>query len=92
MKIEVITLHGVWNYGSVLQALATQSFFEQLGCTVEFINYKRNDFRSIGNYLCYTCKDDPFLKSILKPVLKPFHLAYSIIRMPGSFGLCVKIL
>lgn len=26
MKIEVITLHGVWNYGSVLQALATQSF------------------------------------------------------------------
>ena len=50
MKIEVITLHGVWNYGSVLQALATQSFFEQLGCTVEFINYKRNDFRSIGNY------------------------------------------
>ena len=31
MKIEVITLHGVWNYGSVLQALATQYFFEQLG-------------------------------------------------------------
>ena len=49
MKIEVITLHGVWNYGSVLQALATQSFFEQLGCTVEFINYKRNDFRSFPN-------------------------------------------
>ena len=83
MKIEVITLHGVWNYGSVLQALATQSFFEQLGCTVEFINYKRNDFRSIGNYLCYTCKDDPFLKSILKSLV----LLPTVIHWKRMFGI-----
>lgn len=83
MKIEVITLHGVWNYGSVLQALATQYFFEQLGYTVEFINYKRNDFRSIGNYLCYTCKDDPFLKSILKSLV----LLPTVIHWKRMFGM-----
>lgn len=45
IKIDIITLHAVQNYGSVLQALATQELFEQHGCCVTMINYIRNDVR-----------------------------------------------
>jgi polysaccharide pyruvyl transferase WcaK-like protein len=39
MKIAVITLHRVFNYGSVLQAYATQKIFEHTGNDVEIIDY-----------------------------------------------------
>ncbi len=59
MKIDVITLHAVQNYGSVLQALATQKILEEHGGEVEIINYIREDVkyenilkaRSGGNFL-----------------------------------------
>ena len=41
-KITVITLQNVRNYGSVLQALATQHVMEQLGLECNFINYYKN--------------------------------------------------
>lgn len=34
-KVTVITLHNVRNYGSVLQALATQHVFQELGVITE---------------------------------------------------------
>lgn len=43
MKVSVITLHTVNNYGSVLQTYATQKVLENLGCKVEFIDYYRKD-------------------------------------------------
>lgn len=43
MKVDVITLHNVSNYGSCLQAYATQTLFKQLGCEVEIIDYYRKD-------------------------------------------------
>jgi len=39
MKISVITLHRVFNFGSVLQAYATQMLFEKLGHETEIIDY-----------------------------------------------------
>lgn len=39
MKISLITLQSVRNYGSVLQAFATQSLFESIGFDVEIVNY-----------------------------------------------------
>jgi polysaccharide pyruvyl transferase WcaK-like protein len=39
MKICIITLHRVFNYGSALQAYATQKIFEQTGNEVEIIDY-----------------------------------------------------
>ena len=39
MKISVITIHRVYNFGSVLQAFATQKIFESKGCEVEVIDY-----------------------------------------------------
>lgn len=45
MKIDVITLHAVQNYGSVLQALATQELFKEHGCEIQIINYVRENVR-----------------------------------------------
>lgn len=48
MKISVITLHRVRNYGSSLQTLATQSFFEKMGFDVEIIDYYPERYTSLG--------------------------------------------
>lgn len=45
MKIDIITLHAVQNYGSVLQAFATQELFRQYGCDITIINYVREDVK-----------------------------------------------
>ena len=41
MKIDIITLHYIRNYGSVLQTYATQAKFESMGYEVEIIDYVR---------------------------------------------------
>lgn len=43
MKIAVITRHAVSNYGSLLQAFATQQVLESMGYTCEIIDYIRDD-------------------------------------------------
>lgn len=51
MKIGLVTIYNVPNYGSVLQAFATQKLFEKLGHECELIqyNYRNNDyFQKIG--------------------------------------------
>ena len=40
-KIEIITLHYIKNYGSVLQTYATQKKFELMGYECEVIDYIR---------------------------------------------------
>lgn len=49
MKIAIITLHRVFNYGSVLQAYATQKIFEKTGHDVEVIDYitEQRTFRKL---------------------------------------------
>lgn len=48
MKIDVITLHRVRNYGSSLQTLATQMFLKELGCESEIIDYYPERYSSKG--------------------------------------------
>lgn len=43
MKVAVITRHAITNYGSLLQAFATQQVIENLGHECEIINYIRDD-------------------------------------------------
>lgn len=43
MKVAVITRHAITNYGSLLQAMATQQVIEELGHTCETIDYIRKD-------------------------------------------------
>lgn len=45
MKIDIITLHAVQNYGSALQTFATQEIFKQHGCEITIINYVRENVR-----------------------------------------------
>lgn len=39
MRVSIITLHRVFNYGSVLQTYATQKMFEKAGFDAEIIDY-----------------------------------------------------
>lgn len=41
MKIDIITLHYIWHYGSLLQTYATCKVFEKLGLETEVIDYVR---------------------------------------------------
>ncbi len=45
MKISVITLHRVFNYGSVFQTYATQKIFERKNAKVEIIDYYPERFK-----------------------------------------------
>ena len=40
MKVGLITYHSAYNFGSVLQAYATQKIITKLGHRVEIINYR----------------------------------------------------
>ncbi|WP_304152530.1 polysaccharide pyruvyl transferase family protein [Megamonas hypermegale] len=42
MKIAIVTFHHVINYGSALQAYATQTIFNQLGYETDIIDYVNN--------------------------------------------------
>ncbi|WP_027090367.1 polysaccharide pyruvyl transferase family protein [Thomasclavelia saccharogumia] len=39
MRVLLVTIHRVYNYGSVLQTYATQKVFEKLNCQVEVLDY-----------------------------------------------------
>lgn len=71
MKIDVITMHAVKNYGSALQTYATQKVLTNLGYDVEIINYIRE--KNLNSNLINTwTKNDHGIKKIVKSiVLKP---------------------
>ena len=45
MKIDIITLHYIWHYGSLLQTYATCKVFEKLGLETEVIDYVQKDMK-----------------------------------------------
>lgn len=62
MTIEVITMHGVQNYGSVLQAFATKLLLEKHNCEVVFINYVQKHL--IPEKIVSTWAKGNFLKAV----------------------------
>lgn len=48
MRIDIITLHRVRNYGSSLQTLALQNKLVEKGCDVEIIDYYPERYTSLG--------------------------------------------
>ena len=46
-KVGIITYHAAYNFGSVLQAYATQEIINQLGFSAELINYRMNEQKNI---------------------------------------------
>ena len=49
MKIDIITMHGVYNYGSALQTYATITYLERKGHEVEIIDYYPGRMRHYGS-------------------------------------------
>ena len=78
--IHVITLQNVANYGSVLQALATQEFFKSLGLDVKFYNYKRKESISVFSKIGYFVKTQG-----VKGLVKSFFWLPSWIRESSIF-------
>ncbi|WP_026497690.1 polysaccharide pyruvyl transferase family protein [Butyrivibrio sp. WCD2001] len=78
MKVLVITRHAPINYGSLLQAIATQKIFESLGHECKIIDYLRVD-EEYGNV------ERTALFNKRKWNKNPFQRAiYLMIRVPAS--------
>ncbi len=65
MKVSLITLHRVVNYGSVLQAYATQAALEKLGCEAELVDYRAERMTMHGMSKRIRHKSPKFEKSVL---------------------------
>ena len=74
MKVEIITLHAINNYGSAFQALATEQCFISLGCEVETIDYIRANARSGSLLDIFKTKGTDFttkMKRLFLRILRP---------------------
>lgn len=78
IKVDVITLHAVQNYGSVLQALATQKLLEKHACDVTIINYVREDV-AYSNLIKKWSNGNPFKAFVIAPTIQKWKKIF------GSF-------
>lgn len=69
MKIAVITRHAISNYGSLLQAMATQQVIERLGHTCKIIDYVRKDESYLEYEKTMLAAKPDWNKSIFKKVI-----------------------
>ncbi len=78
MKVAVITRHAISNYGSLLQAIATQMIINDLGCDCVIIDYVREDEK-------YSTVEKTLLKNKGKWSKNKLKRAlYLLIRQPES--------
>lgn len=65
--VGIITVHHYGNYGSALQAYASQRVFEKLGYDTYIIDYRSpNLYYATDRYMDYDCKDDSFYRDLEK--------------------------
>lgn len=76
MDVKVITRHAPSNYGSLLQAMATQTVLERLGHTCEIIDYVRVDEHGLKAVLTGMHNKQEWNGNLLK------KLAYIAFRYP----------
>ena len=69
MKIAVITMQGVFNYGSVLQTYATQEYLKQKGYKVEIIDYYPHRMKNYGTFTQIYNDAVVFHKSKIKSII-----------------------
>lgn len=78
MKISLITRHAVSNYGSLLQAYATQRLLECMGHEVEIVDYVRRDEEPIRIDRTLLATKPRWNRSLLR------RAAYIVLRTPES--------
>ena len=71
MKIGLITYHSAYNYGSVLQAYATQELIKRIGGNCEIINYRTKEQKRVYSIFKWN-KNIP--KSLLKNIIALFSI------------------
>lgn len=76
MNVKVITRHGPSNYGSLLQSIATQEVFKNLGVESEIIDYQRKDERGLKATLAQVRLKKTYANNLLKKAL------YVLVRFP----------
>lgn len=68
MLVGLITYHAAYNFGSVLQAYATQTIIEQITGNCEIINYRTKEQRRIYSIFVWE-KGKYFFKSLIKNIM-----------------------
>lgn len=66
MKLSLITMQGVYNYGSALQTYASQKILTQMGYEVEIVDYYPNRMRNYGSLKQLYTDAKPFHKNTWK--------------------------
>ncbi|MCM1508603.1 MAG: polysaccharide pyruvyl transferase family protein [Ruminococcus flavefaciens] len=87
MKISLITLHTVNNYGSALQTYATQTILEKMGHTVEVVDYWRKD--NAGEAAVDKALQSPSMQKIRK-FWDWSSISRKIVRIPLKLLLAYK--
>lgn len=80
MKVAVITRHAIINYGSLLQAFATQQVIENLGHECEIIDYIRDDESYAKHELTLLARKPEWNDSLIKKIV------YLALRQPESIA------
>ncbi len=89
-KVEVITLHRIVNYGSVLQAYATQYVLEKLGYEVEFIDYYPERMHMLGMLKRIKNKNEKLRKNLILRTVARIIILPSYIKRFGIFKKFIK--
>lgn len=84
MKVSVITLHRVFNYGSALQTYATQEVFEKAGCNVEIIDYITE--QRTNRRLLFSMPPQMNNKSVLRKTAYFIGKSVSVFLKKKAFG------
>lgn len=87
VKVSLITLHRLFNYGSVLQAYASKKLFENHGCEVEIVDYITEQRT---NKRLFFGMPENFSGNIIKKYVYLFLKSFSVIIKKLTFGGFIK--
>ena len=73
MRVGLITYHAAYNFGSVLQAYATQEIVKRISGNCEIINYRTNEQKRVYDIFVWN-KGRRVLKSLIKNLLVLPHI------------------
>ena len=79
MKVAVITRHAITNYGSLLQAFATQYVIEELGHICKIIDYVRDDESYLHHEITLLKQKPNWNNNLIKKIL---YLAFLLNLVP----------
>lgn len=78
MKVIILTRHAIINYGSLLQAMATQQIIKDLGCECQIIDYIRADENYFNQEKTLLKSKASFCNNFFK------RIVYLALRQPES--------